>query len=190
MAALTGMPTLTVLPLLVFDYTNGFHDTANTVATSVATRAMKPWNAPGFMDTFGLPRRLRLWLQKKLHRLGGHTDCSGKSIRPHCFPLVPLDRSGRLRDHVVGWCTLFTFIASNGRRAACSSTPFAPPRRCYPRPETAVALKQEKTGPSGLDLFDRYAASGSIIVRHNRASDLGRAQRALQPPSRPRSLCN
>ena len=27
---------------LVFDYTNGFHDTANAIATSVSTRALSP----------------------------------------------------------------------------------------------------------------------------------------------------
>ena len=33
--------TITVLAL-VFDYTNGFHDTANAIATSVSTRALSP----------------------------------------------------------------------------------------------------------------------------------------------------
>src|SRR6185369_4570658 len=31
-----------VLFALVFDFTNGFHDTANAIATSVATRAVSP----------------------------------------------------------------------------------------------------------------------------------------------------
>ena len=46
------MPQSTLLPLLaifalaiVFDYINGFHDTANAIATSVATRALKPEHA-------------------------------------------------------------------------------------------------------------------------------------------------
>src|SRR4051812_44994018 len=30
---------------LFFDYTNGFHDTANAIATSVATRALRPTHA-------------------------------------------------------------------------------------------------------------------------------------------------
>jgi inorganic phosphate transporter, PiT family len=33
---------LTIAVALVFDFTNGFHDTANAVATSVSTRAMSP----------------------------------------------------------------------------------------------------------------------------------------------------
>ncbi len=32
----------TVLTALAFDFTNGFHDTANAMATSIATRALKP----------------------------------------------------------------------------------------------------------------------------------------------------
>ncbi len=30
---------------LVFEYTNGFHDAANAIATSIATRALRPWQA-------------------------------------------------------------------------------------------------------------------------------------------------
>ena len=33
---------------LVFDFTNGFHDTANVVATSISTRAMPPRIAVGY----------------------------------------------------------------------------------------------------------------------------------------------
>ncbi len=37
------MPLLAVVALaVVFDYINGFHDTANAIATSVATRALRP----------------------------------------------------------------------------------------------------------------------------------------------------
>jgi len=32
---------LIVVVALVFDYTNGFHDAANAIATSVATKAMR-----------------------------------------------------------------------------------------------------------------------------------------------------
>ena len=30
---------------LVFDFVNGFHDAANSIATVVATRVLKPWQA-------------------------------------------------------------------------------------------------------------------------------------------------
>src|ERR671915_2621924 len=33
---------IVVATALAFDFTNGFHDTANAVATSISTRAMKP----------------------------------------------------------------------------------------------------------------------------------------------------
>ena len=33
---------VTVVVALAFDFTNGFHDTANAVATSVSTRALSP----------------------------------------------------------------------------------------------------------------------------------------------------
>ena len=31
-----------VVVALIFDYTNGFHDAANAIATSVSTRALTP----------------------------------------------------------------------------------------------------------------------------------------------------
>jgi PiT family inorganic phosphate transporter len=37
-----------VITALAFDFTNGFHDTANVVATSISTRAMSPKLAVGF----------------------------------------------------------------------------------------------------------------------------------------------
>ena len=33
---------IVVATALAFDFTNGFHDTANSVATSISTRAMSP----------------------------------------------------------------------------------------------------------------------------------------------------
>ena len=30
---------------LIFDFVNGFHDAANSIATVVATRVLKPWQA-------------------------------------------------------------------------------------------------------------------------------------------------
>jgi len=33
---------VTILIALGFDFTNGFHDTANAIATSVSTRAVSP----------------------------------------------------------------------------------------------------------------------------------------------------
>jgi PiT family inorganic phosphate transporter len=45
---------LTVLIALGFDFTNGFHDTANAVATSISTRALGPRAAVGLSAVFNL----------------------------------------------------------------------------------------------------------------------------------------
>jgi len=42
MTTITLMLVVVVILALFFDYTNGFHDTANAIATSVATRALSP----------------------------------------------------------------------------------------------------------------------------------------------------
>ena len=39
---------IVVATALVFDFTNGFHDTANVVATAISTRALPPRVAVGF----------------------------------------------------------------------------------------------------------------------------------------------
>jgi PiT family inorganic phosphate transporter len=39
---------IVVATALAFDFTNGFHDTANVVATSISTHAMPPKLAVGF----------------------------------------------------------------------------------------------------------------------------------------------
>ena len=36
---------LVIATALIFDFTNGFHDTANAMATSIATGALKPRTA-------------------------------------------------------------------------------------------------------------------------------------------------
>src|SRR5207302_2239563 len=43
---------IVVATALAFDFTNGFHDTANVVATSISTRAMPPRVAVGFASIF------------------------------------------------------------------------------------------------------------------------------------------
>ena len=41
-----------VLTVLLFDYTNGFHDAANVVATVIASRAMSPAMAVSVVGVF------------------------------------------------------------------------------------------------------------------------------------------
>jgi inorganic phosphate transporter, PiT family len=45
MSGLLIVTILIVIGALVFDFINGFHDTANTIATSVSTKALKPRHA-------------------------------------------------------------------------------------------------------------------------------------------------
>jgi inorganic phosphate transporter, PiT family len=49
-----GLVILTVATALVFDFTNGFHDTANAMATTIATRALKPRVAVGLAAILNL----------------------------------------------------------------------------------------------------------------------------------------
>ena len=44
----------TIAVAVVFDFTNGFHDTANAIATSISTRAMSPHAAVGLSALFNL----------------------------------------------------------------------------------------------------------------------------------------
>ena len=45
MDVVTGLAIATIVIVLVFDYTNGFHDASNIVATVIASRAMTPIQA-------------------------------------------------------------------------------------------------------------------------------------------------
>ncbi len=45
---------VTIAIAVVFDFTNGFHDTANAIATSISTRALSPHVAVGLAATFNL----------------------------------------------------------------------------------------------------------------------------------------
>jgi PiT family inorganic phosphate transporter len=45
MSAALLLIILTILAALAFDFVNGFHDAANSIATIVATRVLKPWQA-------------------------------------------------------------------------------------------------------------------------------------------------
>src|SRR6187551_4044389 len=45
---------LVVVTALAFDFTNGFHDTANAMATSIATRALRPKVAVALSGTLNL----------------------------------------------------------------------------------------------------------------------------------------
>ena len=52
--AQTLLLVLTIAVALAFDFTNGFHDTANAVATTVGTRALPPRLAVTFSAALNL----------------------------------------------------------------------------------------------------------------------------------------
>jgi inorganic phosphate transporter, PiT family len=54
MSGTTVLLVATVLIALGFDFTNGFHDTANAVATSISTRALGPRAAVALSAVFNL----------------------------------------------------------------------------------------------------------------------------------------
>lgn len=45
METAAGLLILVIIVALVFDYINGFHDSANAIATVIATKALLPWQA-------------------------------------------------------------------------------------------------------------------------------------------------
>src|SRR5256885_13982398 len=45
---------VTIAVAVAFDFTNGFHDTANAIATSISTRALSPHAAVGVAAVFNL----------------------------------------------------------------------------------------------------------------------------------------
>ncbi|KMS83257.1 hypothetical protein ACZ91_54120 [Streptomyces regensis] len=51
---ITFLVAVVIVTALAFDFTNGFHDTANAMATSIATGALKPRTA--VLGVLGLSR--------------------------------------------------------------------------------------------------------------------------------------
>src|ERR1700719_2213163 len=54
MSGINVLLIVTVVIALGFDFTNGFHDTANAVATSISTRALGPRTAVALSALFNL----------------------------------------------------------------------------------------------------------------------------------------
>jgi len=55
---------LTVGTTVVFDFTNGFHDTANATATTIATRALPPRVAVGLAAVY-IATRIAYFLTRR-----------------------------------------------------------------------------------------------------------------------------
>ena len=52
MDALVTLAVTAIIVVLIFDYTNGFHDASNIIATVIASRAMTPVQAVIIVATF------------------------------------------------------------------------------------------------------------------------------------------
>ena len=52
MEMIAVLAVCTILIVVIFDYTNGFHDASNIVATVIASRAMTPIQAVIIVATF------------------------------------------------------------------------------------------------------------------------------------------
>ena len=76
---------IVVVTALAFDFTNGFHDTANVVATSISTRAMSPRLAVAFAVAAQLRRRVHL-AQGRGHRRQRHRRGRCDHARRSCSP--------------------------------------------------------------------------------------------------------
>ena len=70
----TALLALTIVVALGFDFTNGFHDTANAVATSISTKAIRPGAAVAFsaaVNLIGAIVAIELLHTKVANTIGG-----------------------------------------------------------------------------------------------------------------------
>jgi PiT family inorganic phosphate transporter len=89
-----------VLVALVFDYTNGFHDAANAIATSVSTRALTPRIAltvAAVMNFLGA-----LLGQEVAHTVSDTIDTTGQSVN-HGLVIVLAGLLGAIAWNLVTW---------------------------------------------------------------------------------------
>ena len=115
-----------VLVALGFDFTNGFHDTANAVATSVSTRALSPRLAVLIAADREPGRRVRHHCGRQDGRQGNHRhgprqreDGAGRA-----------DRSDRLEpDHLAGRAALELVARADRRARRRGDRPVGPRRR-------------------------------------------------------------
>ena len=97
----SGAPTTTCVPYLLlgvallialgFEFVNGFHDTANAVATVIYTHSLPPQLRRGLVGLLQLPRRAGV------ERRGG--------LRHHLAAAGRADPAGRLAAPASRWCS-------------------------------------------------------------------------------------
>ena len=142
---------------LAFDFTNGFHDTANAIATSVSTRALSPrvacsWRAVmNMLGALRRPRRSRPTVGKGIVALPARLADG----RPRSA-----DRRHRLEpDHLV-------LRASPRAPRTLSSAASSAPRssRPAPAPSTGRASGTRSSSPWSASPIDRLRWSPSSIM--------------------------
>src|SRR3712207_7066481 len=86
----TLFPYTSLFRSLAFDFTNGFHDTANVVATSISTRAMAPRLAVAFAAVLNFADRKSTRLNSSHANISYAVFCLKKKsqILPYHVPLL------------------------------------------------------------------------------------------------------
>ena len=122
-----GVVIALVLVALAFDFMNGFHDAANSIATVVSTRVLKPYQAVLHGGVLQLRRAVRVPPQRRHHHRPRHH-------RPgHRRPLRGVRRAGRRHrlepDHLVVRHPVLVLARADRRPGAARRSPRPAPGR-------------------------------------------------------------
>src|SRR5215212_9713295 len=109
---------LVVGTALAFDFTNGFHDTANVVATSISTRALAPRAAVGLAAVLNFVGAF-LSLEVAATVASGIVDAAGVTLTVVFAGLI-----GAIVWNLVTW---YAGLPSSSSRAWASSSPTGSP---------------------------------------------------------------
>src|SRR3989442_15827682 len=90
----------TIAVAVVFDFTNGFHDTANAIATSISTRALSPRAPVGLSAFFNLLGAVLTvaFFQAKV----SNTIASTLAVKPGLGVVMPA-LLGPIASHLIPW---------------------------------------------------------------------------------------
>jgi PiT family inorganic phosphate transporter len=92
---------LTIAVALGFDFTNGFHDTANAVATTIGTRALRPRLAILFSATLNLVGALVA--TQLLHTKVANTIASLVGVKAVALPFIIAALIGAIAWNLITW---------------------------------------------------------------------------------------
>ena len=93
---------------LVFDYINGFHDAANSIATIVSTKVLTPFTAVLWAAFFNFVAFFIHTLDRRNIQRRRHIIYD--SVQQHLYSLVSVRASAHHRDHTAG----YGFFSDNG----------------------------------------------------------------------------